>query len=95
MTDVRTAAIALLDITAKRVSDAEKCFSLLFPGCYTFLLFILVDHCADVACGAHGECESFPALGTYECHCVPGWEGQNCDRQTCLGVTCFNGGSCG
>ena len=59
------------------------------------LCSLSVDYCENRACNHHGECESLPELQSYQCHCSPGWEGLNCEFQTCLGHTCFNGGTCG
>ena len=31
---------------------------------------------------------------TYQCSCVDGWHGVNCERDKCYGVDCGNHGSC-
>nr|XP_006818365.1 PREDICTED: uncharacterized protein LOC100377183 [Saccoglossus kowalevskii] len=55
---------------------------------------IEITGCIGNPC-VYGECQ--PLENTdYECDCIPGWEGTNCDIDTneCAEDPCFNGGTC-
>ncbi|XP_033644442.1 sushi, von Willebrand factor type A, EGF and pentraxin domain-containing protein 1-like isoform X2 [Asterias rubens] len=52
------------------------------------------DECSSSPCESGSTCED--KIGSYDCHCAVGWEGDRCQIMTdfCLIQECLNGGTC-
>ncbi len=59
----------------------------------SFLLVVL-NPCALQPCGNGGTCST--AGNTYECRCLPGFQGDNCESEIdeCESSPCYQGASC-